>query len=764
MQPNILNKLLLINKHNFDYRPHVFNLSQSEDQELLKKLFDANPFIQVFDEIDSQLRELIKLRFPNKKLSESEYATEIEKELNGISKQEYGLWFYYPWKSTLIHTLAEKEFITVRTNRNQYKITPEEQKQLSEKTISIIGLSVGQSIALTIATERICGRIKLADFDTLELSNLNRIRSGLTQLGLNKVLLAAREISEMDPFLSIEIFTDGITEKNIEEFLLGQNRTDILVEVCDGLDVKLLSREYARKHHIPVVMDTNDKGMLDIERFDLEPERPLFHGLAGNLNHQLLGGLTNEQKIPYILQIVGAENISTRLKSSMLEVEQSISTWPQLASSVTLGGAITCDVCRRILLNQHQVSGRFYVDLDAILPNTLHLQAEIKEPIYTNPHQPLQLQNLLKKVNTISYTPADHSVSLSDKQIDELLRAAWAAPSAGNNQPWKWIAKNNLLYLFHDKYRSYSWGDYYEIGSHQSLGCGIENVSIKAYQIGLQAHVSYFPVEGDKQLIAIISFSSLKQKNLLLDTLKDGLDKRQTNRMLGNKVLLPDSFYQKFTEAVTSIEGARVKFIKEESALLEMGEIIAACDRLRLIDQRGHDEFFNEIRWDEKQAQKTGDGILVSHHEIIALKIARDWNAMKNLADWNLGNAFLNISKGVIKSASSIAIIGMPELSHRQLLQSGRAVLRAWIYANMREVTFHPMLSSVFFFNRLIHGKGAEVSEKMKNELTSLRKRYTTLIQEEPTFVETFVIKLAVTDKQAPKTYRLPIDNIIHKA
>ena len=57
-----------------------------------------------------------------------------------------------------------------------------------------------------------------------------------------------------------------------------------IMEVCDGLDMKIISRFKAREFGVPVVMDTNDRGMLDIERFDLEPQRPILHGLAGGVS------------------------------------------------------------------------------------------------------------------------------------------------------------------------------------------------------------------------------------------------------------------------------------------------------------------------------------------------------------------------------------------------------------------------------------------------------------------------------------------------
>ena len=41
-------------------------------------------------------------------------------------------------------------------------------------------------------------------------------------------------------------------------------------------------------------MDTSDRGMLDIERFDLEPERSIFHGLVEHLDIAKSKNLKNQ--------------------------------------------------------------------------------------------------------------------------------------------------------------------------------------------------------------------------------------------------------------------------------------------------------------------------------------------------------------------------------------------------------------------------------------------------------------------------------------
>lgn len=350
------------------HKPVFFQLSNASDKKKLSKLLDETTDLSVFDEILGQVEEFVKTQNPKIIFSKIELTETAKKHIGSIPYEEYGVWVYYPWSKKLVHILDEKEFVTVRTNRNQYKITPEEGILLSKKIIGIIGLSVGQSIALTIAMERTCGELRIADYDILELSNLNRIRTGISNLSIAKTVAVAREIVEIDPFFKVTCFHDGITEENIDGFFTKDGKLDVLVDECDGLSIKILCRQKAKEYGIPVVMDTSDRGMIDVERFDLEPNRAIFHGLIDHLDiSKVKEAKTNEEKIPFILSIVGINTISHRLRKSMVEVGKTISTWPQLASSVVLGGGLGADVCRRILLDEYHDSGRYFVDAEELI-------------------------------------------------------------------------------------------------------------------------------------------------------------------------------------------------------------------------------------------------------------------------------------------------------------------------------------------------------------------------------------------------------------
>jgi hypothetical protein len=115
-------------------------------------------------------------------------------------------------------------------------------------------------------------------------------------------------------------------------------------------------------------MDTSDRGMIDVERFDLEPQRPIMHGMLSKLDLGIIDApMTREQKTAYIMAMVNPAGLSERMKRSIPEIGRNLSTWPQLGGHVMLGGSVTAEVVRRIALGEMTWSGRWYVDLENLL-------------------------------------------------------------------------------------------------------------------------------------------------------------------------------------------------------------------------------------------------------------------------------------------------------------------------------------------------------------------------------------------------------------
>lgn len=349
-----------------DYRPLILFPNSPEDGRKIAEL-KAKPALIVSDTLTSQVAELIKINNPLEKFSAEALKDRVNAFFAENKKDTFGIWVYYPWRNTLVRTLAEKDFVHLRTSRNKYKITQEEQDILQTKKIGVIGLSVGQSVALSLAMERSFGELRIADFDTLELSNMNRIRTGIYNLGFKKAWVVAREIAEIDPFLKVTLYEEGISENNIDDFFTLGGNLDLLIEECDSLPIKISSRLKAKFLGVPVIMDTSDRGMMDVERFDLDVARPIFHGFLTKFGSEdeILDKLS-ENSNEIMSSILNMENLSDRAKESISQIGKTITSWPQTASSVLIGGAACAYYSRKLLLKEKLNSGRFYIDLDEI--------------------------------------------------------------------------------------------------------------------------------------------------------------------------------------------------------------------------------------------------------------------------------------------------------------------------------------------------------------------------------------------------------------
>ncbi len=745
------------------YRPLI--LDANHEAKTVSE-FRAHPGTLVCDTMVEQLRDLMKTRHPRRTLSETELDRLMHTQLGPVSPDDYGTWVYYPWSRRLVHLLPEAEFVELRTNRNQYKISPDEQRRLAARRVGVVGLSVGHSVAMTLALERGCGELRLADFDALELSNLNRIRTGVHNLGVPKVVLTAREIAELDPYLRLICYSEGLTTDNMEVFFDANGPLDLIIDECDSLDIKVRLRLEARRRRIPVVMDTSDRGMLDIERFDLEPDRPIFHGLVNDLPVDDLSGLTTEEKLPYVLNIVGLETMSARLRASMLEIGQSISTWPQLGSDVTLGGAIAADVVRRIGLRDDLVSGRYFIDPDTYLSTSdAVLQIETKPRRKHAVPPPL---SYLSQVCEAATWRSPEALPLAHHDLHPLLEAAVTAPSGGNMQPWLWLYHQPLLLLTLDRRRAGGTLDFESRGSLVALGAATENVVLAAHHQGFEVRLHPFPFAHQPDVVAAFEFFERGQdrtESHAMDHLYDMIDQRHTNRRVGPRVSLSQAQREAIVQAAQSVPGSTMQLFTDPHVMCQAGAILGRGDRLRLLDPALHAEFVSEVCWTPEEGRQRHDGIAIEELDLrpldqAGLAICRHWDALQWVRRCGGGSGLETLSNKAIDGASAIALITMPGTRRIDYFNGGRAVQRAWLMATSHQVALQPMTALPYLFARLAEGNDSSFDAETADALAHLRQRYTRLFQLPDTVGEIMLCRLAVVAASKRRPRRRPVADV----
>lgn len=746
------------------YTPEFFYLSNSSDKLRLSELIDRYPFITVFDELLGQVEELIKSKNPKIKFTKESLTAAALQHIGTVPIEEYGVWVYYPWATRLVHILTEEDFVFVRTNRNQYKITPEEEEVLATKKIGVIGLSVGKAIALTIAMERICGEIRIADFDDIELSNLNRIQTGVQNFGIKKTIVVAREIAEIDPYLKVTIFSDGLTEENANDFYLKGGKLDICIEVCDGLYTKIFSRQKAKQFGIPVVMNSSDKGTTDVERYDLNPEMPLLHGLIDHLDLTLLKqASTNEEKIPYLLPMLGVETSSTRLKASMLEIGETITTWPQLASGVILGGGICTDVCRRILLNQLKDSGRYFVDLEEIICDKKATEVELiseQSSIALTNDEMAKLAFDLIVINPENYIPSEEEIKL-------IVDAATKAPSQGNRQPWKWYYSKGNLFLFHDPSLSDTLLDFEYLDTYISLGAASENLILKAHEVGLNPSVIPFPNKNAKGLVSQFIFLNEKVNSDSdeYDYLVKEIDNRHTNRNLSERQKINSNNILQLQKTAASINSITLKVVDNIAHLEKLASVVASVERCKMLNQKGHRDFVNELRWSTTEVEDRKDGIDLSLLNLsesakAGLLVTKKWNVINLLKGWGKGNTFEKLPRALIMNSSAIGVITINDYSPLNYFNAGRSIQRTWLAATSMNLSIQPLSAITSLYARSKKGNGVGLDEDLNSELNKLNIEFENILDFDVSEKPIFLFRVFIADKPKLKSLRRRIENV----
>jgi molybdopterin/thiamine biosynthesis adenylyltransferase len=125
----------------------------------------------------------------------------------------------------------------------------EGQAKLKQARVFIAGAGgLGSPAAIYLAAAGI-GTLRIADHDTVELSNLNRqVLHWEKDIGGEKVASAAAKLKRLNPGIRVETIGDTITADNVSE-LVGD--ADLIVDAMDNLPARYLLNLTAIQKNIP---------------------------------------------------------------------------------------------------------------------------------------------------------------------------------------------------------------------------------------------------------------------------------------------------------------------------------------------------------------------------------------------------------------------------------------------------------------------------------------------------------------------------------
>ena len=131
------------------------------------------------------------------------------------------------------------------------------QERLANATVLVVGAGGLGSAVLHYLTASGVGHIKIVEFDTVSLSNLQRqILYTTPDIGKSKAQAAKDRLSALNPDIKIEVFGERLTENNGCQLL---NNCDIVVDCTDNYNSRLLINKLSKQHNIPMVYGTAEE-------------------------------------------------------------------------------------------------------------------------------------------------------------------------------------------------------------------------------------------------------------------------------------------------------------------------------------------------------------------------------------------------------------------------------------------------------------------------------------------------------------------------
>lgn len=132
--------------------------------------------------------------------------------------------------------------------------------KLSKKTVGIAGCGgLGSNAAASLARVGV-GRLILADYDEVEISNLNRQFYFWSQLGMKKVDALSENLKAINPVIQLDLHPIQLFEKEIVALF---SECDCVIEAFDHADAKAMIVEAMMENlpHIPLIVGNGMAGI-----------------------------------------------------------------------------------------------------------------------------------------------------------------------------------------------------------------------------------------------------------------------------------------------------------------------------------------------------------------------------------------------------------------------------------------------------------------------------------------------------------------------
>ena len=157
------------------------------------------------------------------------------------------------------------------------EIDEEGQNRLLQSRALILGLGgLGSAAAMYLASSGI-GTLSLCDFDSVDLSNLQRqIIHTTERLGSPKVISAKTQLQCLNPDIDLQTYNARPTEEKLSQLI---EKSDIVIDCSDNFSTRYQLNSLCRKACKPLISGAAIRYQGHITTLTQQPNTPCYHCL-----------------------------------------------------------------------------------------------------------------------------------------------------------------------------------------------------------------------------------------------------------------------------------------------------------------------------------------------------------------------------------------------------------------------------------------------------------------------------------------------------
>jgi hypothetical protein len=294
--------------------------------------------------------------------------------------------------------------------------------------------------------------------------------------------------------------------------------------------------------------------------------------------------------------------------------------------------------------------------------------------------------------------------------ITQIIRAAVAAPSGDNSQPWHFVYRAPGTIEFHaHPEKDHPMFNVDDSGTLIALGAAVENASLEARALGYQPTISVSVAEPGS-LAATLQLAPGGDISADDASLQEVIHHRVSNRKAYANRSFDNMHRQALLQEVNSVPGVSFLLLEDRDAMRRTARNLTNMERIALSYKKVHHLFFAGIFWSDERNEAGEPGLHIKTLELpppaqALFRILRHWKVAQALARIGFPNFVAKTNAAQNASASALGCVTSPTLDAKAYFNTGRLLERLWLRSTALGMSFQ-VVTGLLFLTRHMEREG----------------------------------------------------------